>query len=189
MNANEIPWGWYVARSSGIVAFLLLYLVIFLGLAIRTPVLKKIIQPRYSFSVHRWLSLQALVFVLIHATSFFFDKFLGFGFKEIFIPFAVRSEYVNTIILALGIVGFYLIVILIVTSYGRCFVSQKFWRLVHFFNIVLYIFVVIHSFFSGTDLKIPIIREFFIWLNAFLVFLMLNNLIFRFLFNKKDEEL
>jgi methionine sulfoxide reductase heme-binding subunit len=194
MNANEIPWGWYAARSSGIVAFLLLYLVMFLGLAIRTPFLKKVIQPRYSYSVHCWLSVQALIFVFIHASSFFFDKFLGFRFKDIFIPFAVQSDYVNTTILAMGIIGFYLMIILIATSYLRRFIGQKLWRAFHFLNIVLYIFVVIHSFFLGTDLKKPIMVDIFIWLNAFLVFLILNNSAFRILGwdrsdNKEDKKL
>jgi methionine sulfoxide reductase heme-binding subunit len=188
MNANEISWGWYAARSSGIVAFLLLYLVMFLGLAIRTPYLKKIIQPRYSYSVHCWLSIQALIFVFFHAISFFFDKFLNFGFRDIFIPFAFQAKKLNTNFLALGIIGFYLMIILVVSSYARRFIGQRLWRALHFLNILLYIFIVIHAYFLGTDLKIPIIRDIFIWLNAFLVFLMLNNLAFRFLREDKAND-
>lgn len=186
MDASVIPWGWYVARSSGIVAFLLLYLVIFLGLAIRTPGLKKIIQPCYSYPIHCWLSIQALLFALIHSLSLLFDNFFTFSLRDIFIPFAFQSEKLNT---NLGIIGLYLMIIIVISSYARRFIGQKLWRIFHFLNIVLYIFVVIHAFLLGTDLKIPLIRNIFIWLNAFLVFLMLNNLTFRFLKddNKQDE--
>lgn len=189
MNANEVPWGWYFTRAAGLMAFLLLYITIFLGLAVRTPVLRKIIKPFYSFSIHRWLSLQALTFVLIHSLSLLFDKFYTLSLRDIFIPFAFSSDTLNPLLVALGIIGFYLMVILVITSYGRRFMNQKLWRLIHSINITLYIIVIIHSFYLGTDLKIPLIRNIFIWLNAFLIFLFLVNIISRILsWRKRDLE-
>lgn len=186
MSANEIPWAWYLTRSAGIAGFLLLYSVMFLGLAIRTPFLKKIIQPCYSYSVHCWLSLQALFFVFIHGIALLFDNFFGFSLGDIFVPWVFKSESLNTNFLALGIIGFYLMIILTVSSYARRLIGQKAWRFIHFLNILLYVFVVVHAYFLGTDLKNPTIREIFIWVNAFLVFLMLNSLAFRFI---KDEDI
>ncbi len=184
---KETSWAWYLARTAGLVSFALLYISIFLGLSIRIPVLNKIIKPCYSFSIHCWISLQALIFILIHSLSLLFDKFISFGFKDAFIPFASQSEFVNRNFLALGIMGLYLMIILVVSSYLRRFIGQKLWRIIHYLNIILYISVVFHSFFIGTDLKIPVVRNVFIWFNAFLVFLMLVNLTFKILFRKRDE--
>ena len=170
---NEIPWAWYVTRSSGLVGFALLYISIFLGLSIRIPFLHKIISPIYSTKIHCWISLQALLFAFIHGFALFFDKFMKFSLAEIFVPFASRYE---TNLVALGILGFYLMIILVATSYGHRLISQKLWRVVHFLNIVLYIIVLVHAFILGTDMKNPLVANIFLWANAFLVFLMLTNI-------------
>ena len=170
---NEIPWAWYVTRSSGLVGFALLYISIFLGLAIRIHFLHKIISPIYSVRIHCWISLQALLFAFIHGFALFFDKFMSFSLAEIFVPFASRYE---TNMVALGILGFYLMIILVVTSYGHKLISQKLWRIAHFLNVVLYVIVLVHAFILGTDMNNPLVANIFIWANAFLVFLMLINI-------------
>jgi len=65
---------------------------------------------------------------------------------------------------------------LIITSYSRKLMSQKIWRAVHFTNIVLYAIVFVHALYLGTDLKVELFRNIFIWANAFLVLLMLVNM-------------
>jgi len=103
----ETPWAWYVARASGLIGFLLLYLAIFFGLAVRTPLLQRIIKPAYSASTHCWISLQALLFVLLHGMALLFDKFFHFSLVDIFVPFAFSgAPGVDTNLLALGIIAF-----------------------------------------------------------------------------------
>jgi DMSO/TMAO reductase YedYZ heme-binding membrane subunit len=176
---NEIPWAWYSARAGGLVGFLLLYISIFLGLAIRMPVLRKIIKPVYSYNIHCWISLQALILAFIHSGSLLFDKYLNFGFIGTFIPFALSSDIVDPNLITLGILGLYLMIALVATSYGRKYISQKVWRSVHFTNVILYALVIVHAYYIGTDLKIPLIRNIFIGLNIFLIFLFLVNIISR----------
>ncbi len=172
-QAKEVPLPWYVSRASGLVAFLLLYISIFLGLTLRVPLLRKIFFPVYSMKIHCWISVQALVFAFIHAISLIFDKWLGFRLVDLFVPFVSKYQPSLT---SLGIFGFYLIIIMIVTSYGKKLISHKIWRGVHFANIVLYIIVFIHALYLGTDLKIELFRNIFILANAGLVFLTLYNI-------------
>ncbi len=169
----ENPSAWYASRASGLVAFLLLYISIFLGLTLRIPLLRKIFSPVYSMKIHCWISVQALLFAFFHAVVLIFDKWLGFKLAALFVPFA--SEYQPSLT-ALGVFGFYLMVILIITSYSRKLMSQKIWRAVHFTNIVLYAIVFVHALYLGTDLKVEVFRNIFIWANAFLVLLMLINM-------------
>lgn len=169
----EVPIPWYVSRASGLMAFLLLYISIFLGLTLRVPLLRKIFLPIYSMKIHCWISLQALLFAFVHAIALIFDKWLGFKLVDLFIPFASQYKPEMT---ALGVFGFYLMVILIVTSYGKKFISQKIWRITHFTNIVLYGIVFVHALYLGTDLKGELFRNIFILANAGLVFLILINL-------------
>lgn len=172
-SQSEIPWAWYLARAGGVVAFLLLYISIFLGLTIRIPFLRKIVSPIYSFSLHCLISLYATLFALFHGGVLIFDKFLGFDIFDILIPFASSYQHV---LVGFGITGFYLMVILVATSYGRKFISPKLWRITHFTNVVLYIFVLIHATKLGTDLKNPLIFDIFLWANAFLVLVILYNI-------------
>ncbi len=169
---NEAPVAWYITRVSGLLAFSLLYISIFLGLTLRVPFLRRIFSPAHAMSVHCWISVQAIFFVLVHSLSLLFDKMFAFKLADLFIPFASSFE---PTLMALGIFGLYLMVILVATSYGRKFISQKVWRVTHFMNIILYGIVFLHALYLGTDLKIELWRNIFIWANAVLVFLMLVN--------------
>lgn len=177
---SSISWGWYLARSSGLVSFLLLYISIFLGLSIRTPVLNKIIKPIYSLKVHGWISLQALFFAAIHGISLLFDRFVDFNLGNIFIPFyPQKTLLVNPDFLALGVISFYIMLILVASSYARHLISHSVWRGLHFLNISLYVIVIIHALYLGTDLKEGVIRSVFIFANLFLAVLFVINIVYR----------
>lgn len=193
----EVPWGWYLTRASALLGFFLLYLSIFFGIAIRNPLLRKIISPIYSLDIHGWISLQALLFALFHGVSLLFDKFLAFNWANVFVPFFSLSENaikagIEPIYLAMGIISFYLMLILVISSYLRKFINFRVWRFIHFFNLLLWIFVILHALQMGTDMKNIIVRNIFIYANAFLMFLFVVNLIsrlFSFIRNKiKSDE-
>ncbi|MFA6047562.1 MAG: ferric reductase-like transmembrane domain-containing protein [Parcubacteria group bacterium] len=171
---------WYLTRSSALVGYFLLWISIFLGLSIRTPLLNRIIKPIYSYKVHCWISLQALIFVLIHGLSLLGDKYVGFTLGNIFIPFFPQTALgVDMSFLALGIISFYIMLILVVTSYFRNNLSHSLWRGVHFLNIGLFVIVFIHALYLGTDMKSGLIRFAFIYANVFLAILFIINLIAR----------
>ena len=173
---NETPWPWYIARASGLVGFVLLYLSIFLGLTIRVSFLRKIFAPLYAMQGHCWIAFQATLFALIHGVVLIFDKFLNFKLVEVFIPYA--SHYKPGLV-ALGTISFYLMVILTASSYGRKYISPKLWRALHFLNIFLYIFVIAHAYLLGTDLQNPIFRNIFVYANIFLILIMFINMFSR----------
>ncbi len=173
---REVPWAWYAVRASGFVAFALLWLVMFTGLAIRIPILKKIIEPEYSMSMHRWISVQAILFTAIHGSGLLFDKFMHFSFAAVFVPFV--SDFKPELV-ALGILGLYLMIILTLTSYFRKHISFWIWRAVHYLNIVLYVIVVAHAFLLGTDLQSGLARDIFLGANLLLAVLIAVNIVVR----------
>lgn len=170
---REIPWAWYVVRASGIVSFAILWWVMFTGLAIRMPVLNKILKPIYSMNMHRWLSVQAIFFAAIHGGGLLFDKFMNFSFSDAFVPFV--SDF-RTELVTLGILGFYLMIILTLTSYFRRHISFGIWRLVHYFNIVLYVIVIVHALLLGTDMQNEIVKDIFLGINGVLILLIVANI-------------
>lgn len=174
-------WAWYLTRSSALIGYMLLWISIFLGLSIRTPLLNKIIRPIYSYRIHCWISLQALIFATIHGLSLLGDKYVNLTLGNIFIPFFPQTgDSVSPEFLSLGITGFYLMVMIVTTSYIKNYISHKLWRSVHFLNIGLFVILFIHALYLGTDLKSAgMLRFIFIYFNIFLVLLFLINLSLR----------
>jgi methionine sulfoxide reductase heme-binding subunit len=171
---KEVPLGWYISRTSGLVAYFLLWWVMFFGLAIRTPLLKNVLAPIFSLETHAWLSVQALFFAFFHMGALLWDKFLQFQILDLIMPFH-SSTYTSEV--TLGILGLYLMILLILSSYFRKFYSHRIWRLVHVMNIVLFLVVTIHALLIGTDLKSGLLlRDFFIGMNGLLVLVMVVNL-------------
>lgn len=168
------PWAWYITRGSGLIAFTFAWLVIFLGVAVRFPVLNRIFSPAYSLSVHHSLAFQVIFFSLLHGISFLFDTHFNPSVADAFIPFWIKS--MNPLPLALGILGFYGMVILTVTSWIKPMIPQRVWRAIHFLNILVYGSVIAHALLLGTDLKIPAFRNIFIGANIFLVALLFGNI-------------
>ncbi|TAK96542.1 hypothetical protein EPO05_01625 [Patescibacteria group bacterium] len=177
--SNETPWVWYLTRSAALMGFVFLWLTVFLGLAIRNPLLKKIIEPVYSFDFHCFLASAALFWALIHSGSLLWEKVFPMGIKDIVVPFFFRYPrfvFNGVDYLALGIVALYLMVILVVTSYARCWMSQRFWRVLHFLNPLAFLFVVAHGVMIGTDLQANIPRLIFLAASGLLILLALPNI-------------
>ncbi|KKR21107.1 MAG: Ferric reductase domain protein transmembrane component domain protein [Candidatus Moranbacteria bacterium GW2011_GWA2_39_41] len=178
LNVQETPWAWYIGRASGIIGFVFLWITIFLGLAIRNPLLKKIVEPIYSFDFHCFIAAVAVFWALVHGTSFLFDAMLGFGMKDILIPFFNQAEIVHSNPLALGIMAFWMMMVMTITSYLRNHMSHWLWRVLHFLNPLAFIFVVVHGYVIGTDMKNTYISSTFLFSSFLLALIYLLSLVF-----------
>lgn len=152
----ETPWAWYIVRSSGIVALFLFFVMMTMGLLIRTPVLKKLISPYYTLQAHCWLATNVVFFAMVHALGLFFDKYLLMHWQDIFIPFA--SEF-KPLPLSLGIIGLYGLFILTFTSVFKKFLGQRGWRTTHFLHLAVFPMVFFHAISLGTDLQTGVLRN------------------------------
>jgi methionine sulfoxide reductase heme-binding subunit len=186
MPASEIqiPWDWYIVRASALMGFLLLYISVFFGTVSCLPGIRKYFLRLRSLNFHCWISFQALLFATMHAVALLFHKFIPFGWKDILIPFHSNFE---PELVALGIFGLYLMIILVATSYARKYISAGLWRGIHFLNMGLYIAVIIHALYLGTDLKSGLLREIFIWANGILLALLIFNMIWRIWSRRKNQ--
>jgi sulfoxide reductase heme-binding subunit YedZ len=172
----QIPWDWYIVRASALVGFLLLYITIFVGVVSGLPGVRKYFLRLGSLKFHCWISLQALIFALVHGIALLFHKFILFSLADILVPFHASYE---PLLVGLGTISLYLMIVLVATSYARRYISENLWRTIHFLNIVLYVFGIIHALYLGTDLKSGLLREIFIWANGILILLLLFNMIHR----------
>lgn len=174
--SQEVPWAWYMVRSAGLVGFLLLYISVILGLMIRVPYIRKLVSGQISFQMHCWLSLLAWILALLHGSGLLFDKYLKFSFADVFVPFSSGYE---TNLVSLGIIGFYLMLLLVVTSYVKNMVANSFWRAVHFLNMGMYFILAIHALYLGSDMKIELVRNIFWGMQGVLVIFIILHIIAR----------
>jgi len=139
---------WFVARSSGIVALVLLTVTVVWGLLYSTRLLGGKPTPKWLLDLHRFLGGLAVLFTGMHLAGLVADNFVHFGVAEILVPFA--SEWQPGAV-AWGVVAFYLLVAVEVTSLVMRRLPRRLWRLVHTTSWVLFWMAVVHGATAGTD--------------------------------------
>lgn len=139
---------WYVARASGIVAYLLMFFVIILGAGMTTSYIYKYIDPTKAWIVHKYLAIALGITLFAHITGILLDKFVKFNIWDVLIPFA--SSY-RPFFLSLGIFGFYTLLVIIFSSLLYRIKYKKAWRGIHYAVYPLFIFSFFHGTFIGTD--------------------------------------
>ncbi|SRR6266851_3384599 len=141
---------WYASRATGIVALLLLTAVLVLGILVnrqgRLPGL-----PRFAVtSLHRNLSLLAVVFVAVHVVTAVLDTFVSIPLVSGVIPFASGYE---RLWLGLGAISFDLMIAMIVTSLLRGHLNRILWRAIHLLAYASWPVAFAHSIGSSKDLQ------------------------------------
>lgn len=141
---------WYLTRSTGAVALLLLSVAVALGVAdvrrFKTPS-----WPRFVVdALHRNVSLLALVFLLVHILTAVLDSFASISLMATVIPFV--GSY-RPFWLGLGAVAFDLLLAVILTSLLRGRVGQRAWRATHWLVYACWPIALLHTLGTGSDVK------------------------------------
>lgn len=144
---NEKFW-WYLARSSGIVALVLLVASVVWGVLLATRALRPLDRPAWLLDLHKWLGGVALVMTGFHMLGLYLDGYIGYGLPQLFVP--GTSEY-RTFGVALGVVAFYVMAAVQATSYMRKRLSKRAWHAIHMSSYGLVWVAAIHAGLSGTD--------------------------------------
>jgi hypothetical protein len=82
-----------------------------------------------------------VVFVAIHVFGLWADNFVYFGWRELFIP--MRSPW-KTGAVAWGVVAFYLLAAIQVTSWLMRHIKRRIWHAVHLTSIALWLSATVH---------------------------------------------
>jgi predicted ferric reductase len=150
---NEI-W-WYVARSGGIVAWAMLTFSTLWGLALTTRVFGAKPKPAWMLDLHRFAGGLAVVFTGVHVVGLVFDSFVYFGLTEILVPFT--SDYRPEAV-AWGVLGFYLLIAVEITSLLRRHLPKRAWRLTHYLSFPLFVVATAHGLTAGSDNQTVLLR-------------------------------
>jgi predicted ferric reductase len=139
---------WYLTRAAGIVAYLLLFASVALGLVMTTDLLPRRLERFRVFDLHRFVAVLALVVTVIHALIVLPDAYIGFTPKELFVPFA--SPYRATW-MAFGAIALYLSLAVVASFYLRPRVPYAAWRALHYVTFVVFALALAHGAGAGTD--------------------------------------
>jgi methionine sulfoxide reductase heme-binding subunit len=139
---------WYITRSSGIVAWVLATASILWGFTLSSRLVRKRGVPAWLLALHRYLSTLAIVFTVIHMLGLIADNYVYFGWKELLIPMATTWRPGPT---AWGIVAFYILVAVEITSLLMRKLPRKVWHTIHLTSIFMFVAGTIHGFQSGAD--------------------------------------
>jgi hypothetical protein len=139
---------WYVARSSGLVAWALVTASILWGLALSTRLIRRRGVPAWLLDLHRFLGLLSLLFVAVHLLALWADSYVVFGWSELFVPMA--SSYRPGAV-AWGIAATFLLVAVEVTSWLMKHLPRRVWHGVHLCSFGLFFAASVHGFQAGAD--------------------------------------
>lgn len=140
---------WYSVRASGLVAWLLVTAAVVWGLLLSSRSTKRP-RPAWVLDLHRFLAGLTFVFVAIHLLGLTFDRWVGFGVRELSVP--MTSEYRPGAV-AWGIVALYLLVAVQITSMLMHRLPRRLWHAVHLASFVVFAFTTVHVLTAGADAR------------------------------------
>ncbi len=145
---------WFASRAAGSVAWVLLSCSMIIGM-MQSRRGSGPLPAGWSLDLHRFLSMLSLIFLTIHLGALVPDNFVEFGLVELFVP--MMSTWQPAAV-AWGVVGFWLLVSVELTSVLRARLPHRVWRAVHLLSFVVWISATVHLFMAGTDVSHPVFR-------------------------------
>jgi len=119
---------WYVARATGLVAWALAIASVLWGVALATKALGNRPRAPWLLDLHRHLGGLTVLFVGAHIGALVADSYAHFGTADVLVPFA--SSWRPGAV-AWGVVAFWLLLGIEVTSLLGRRVPKRWWRRVH----------------------------------------------------------
>lgn len=165
---DSVQAWWYVTRAAGLTSYILLWLSMVWGMAISTRILSPAVEGTYTYDFHEFLSLLGLGFVLLHVIVLLLDRFLPFSIWQVLVPFV---DSYRPLWVGLGVIGFYIFLLVTVTFYMRQAIGSKAFRSIHTLSLIGYLGATLHGFFAGTDSALPMTRIIYVGTFLGVVFL------------------
>ena len=124
---NEQLW-WYLARSAGMAAAVLMVGALVLGMLAATRALKDIDRPAWLVALHRWFSVLTVIAVVTHLVALVADSYVHFGLVELLVP---GTSSWRPLAVSLGVIALYLFAVVHVSSLAMKRLPKVWWRRLH----------------------------------------------------------
>ncbi len=118
------------------------------GLLLSTRSARGIAKPVWVLDLHRHLGMLALVVTGVHLGALVADTFVPFDLADLLIPGASSWK---TGPVALGVVAFWLLVAVELSSLLKARLPQRMWARIHLSSFVAYVLATLHFLQAGTE--------------------------------------
>jgi predicted ferric reductase len=144
---------WYLARSSAIVAYFLLWLTMVFGVGVTNKLSTRWPGLARTNELHQYVSILGIAFGLFHGLILLGDQYMNFSWWQVLVPFSASSY--RPLAVGLGQLAFYSWVVILISFYVRRKIGAKVWRGIHYVSYFTYLGVLVHALLAGTDAAAP----------------------------------
>ncbi len=141
-------WLWYVTRSTGIVATVLMLASLAWGFLFSARETGTRLRPAWWLDLHKGLGGLAVIFTVLHLVAAFADSDLGVSLATVLVPGAADR---STAAFTWGVLAFYGLVIAVFTSWPRMLFRRRTWRTVHLLSGPATALACVHAYQLGSD--------------------------------------
>jgi sulfoxide reductase heme-binding subunit YedZ len=145
------PTFWFLARASGLTAYVMLTLSILAGLVLKTRPFRSLKAP-VAMDIHRVLAILGLGAVAVHGVTLVLDTTVKVTPLGLLIPGLVSYRPVWT---ALGVVAAELMLVVYASFSLRKRIGMKNWRRLHWATYAIFAVATTHGLAAGTDSPRP----------------------------------
>ena len=145
---------WRTSRVAALNAFFVLAAALVTGQALRSAMFEGAMRNRELSSLHRFLTICWVPFVLLHVVTITIDSVARVSPIDLVIPFRVAYAALPV---GLGAIGFDLLLIVTVTSYLRRRLDPTTWRWLHRLSYVMFGVFALHALLAGSDFARPLV--------------------------------
>lgn len=138
---------WFLSRGSGIVAWLTIAATNVWGIVMVTRIFRAA-RPAWMLDLHRWLGALAIITTAVHMGALVADSYVYFGWKQLFVP---NGSDWKAAAVTWGVVAFYLMVVIQLTSLMMKRLPRRLWHSIHLLSYVLFACATVHAALAGTD--------------------------------------
>lgn len=143
---NEI-W-WYLSRSSGIVATVLIVAALIWGFYFSARDTGDRRKPNWWLDLHNYLGGLALIFTVIHLITVYMDQLSGIGLVQILVPHTAPGWRWG---MSWGVIATYLLALVVFTSWPRRWGARRTWVAIHLLSIPGTVFAGVHAWMVGSS--------------------------------------
>jgi hypothetical protein len=138
---------WYVARSAGIVAYMLMSTSVVIGVLMSARA--RFTWPRFAVEeVHRFLAILTGVFIVLHGVALLADRVVPISVVQLVIPFQTAYRPFGV---GLGITSALLLLAVSISNLLRKKMPFRFWRRIHYVTLAVWLTATGHGLIAGTD--------------------------------------
>ncbi|MFA7480138.1 MAG: hypothetical protein WC314_06490 [Vulcanimicrobiota bacterium] len=148
---------WYLSRSSGLVAYALLWLSTLAGLLMSGRA--RLLPGRTAMELHKMASGTALAFALFHGLVLSGDRYMNWSLSDLLVPLTTSYQ---PFWLAAGQLSLTFSVALLASSALRQSLGNKAWRVLHYIAFLAYWLALGHALVMGSDTGHPLVSGFYL---------------------------